>query len=125
MNQSPDPYNILSPNKKLSQLVAKSWLDGNRISLSDRNFLINNDILSAKEAAFFEIVVHEDSKESELGYINAVTREIFMPYPQRPEKITDEALENWIDSSSDSPPWIPEDKQLRNWLPLFRIFYGG
>ncbi|WP_019503927.1 hypothetical protein [Pleurocapsa sp. PCC 7319] len=125
MNQSPAPYNILSPNKKLSQLIAKSWLDGNRIPLGDRNFLISNDILSAKEAAFFEIIVDREPPGPPYeGYINAVTRKIAIPYPQRPNEITNEALKSWIDSPSDSPPWIPDDEQLRFLIPLTTNFVG-
>lgn len=126
MNQSPDAYSILSPSKKLSQLIAKSWLDGNRIPLDDKKFLIENNILSEQEANFFEKITVDEvfEKPPYEGSIDAIAKAIYLKYPQRPDGITDEALKDWIDSPSDSPPWIPDDEELKFTIPIVSTFIG-
>lgn len=125
MNQLPAPFNILSPKKKLSQLIAKSWLDGNRIPLDDKKFLIENDLLSEQEASYYKIEVEEKPEEPPNNIrINAVSGKISIHYPQRPDGITDKALEDWINSPSDSEPWMPKDEDLSSRLPRVEEIIG-
>jgi hypothetical protein len=121
-------YNILSPTKKLSQLIAKSWLEQQPITL-DKDFLVKNDILSEKEAEIFEIDEDEQPSQTEGsigdgGYIDAVNFKIHIPYLERPPEVTNEALQNWINSSENSPPWVPEDESLKRVLIPWKLILG-
>ncbi len=125
MNKSSDAFSILSSNKKLSQLIAQSWLDETRIPLRDKDFLIENGILSTEEAKFYNIVVEENIQGPPYeGSINAVTATISIPYPERPREVSDKALRDWVDSPSDCAPWIPDDTELRILLPVISEFLG-
>jgi hypothetical protein len=110
MSQPSKPLSILHPTKKLSQLIAKSWLDGTRLSLGDSKFLIENDILSDEEAKFFKIEVDDSPAPPYRGYTNIVTAKFYIPYPKRPEGVEDKDLEDWVNSPTDSPPWRPDPK---------------
>ena len=113
-------YSILDPTKKLSQLIAKSWLDKQPITIN-KDFLVKNEIFSEKEIELFEI---EESDNPQGGYIDAVNFKIHIPYPERPEEVTDETLQTWITSPENSPPWVPEDEDLKEVLIPWQTIYG-
>jgi hypothetical protein len=113
-------YSILGPTKKLSQLIAKSWLDKQPITIN-KDFLVNNEIFSEKEIELFEI---EESENPQGGYIDAVNFKIHILYPERPEEVTDETLQTWINSPENSPPWVPEDEDLKEVLIPWKTIYG-
>jgi hypothetical protein len=117
-------FNLLSPNKKLSQLIAQSWLNGERFSF-DKQFLIDYGIFSEEEAQFIEdIQVIEEPPEPQ--YIGTITMnregclQIYIPYPQRPTGVenepTDEQLTRWINSDVNSEPFVPWD-EFSPWIP--------
>lgn len=123
MSKLSETYNILSPNKKLSQLIAQSWLDGERLDIN-KKFLIKNDILSKEEAEYYEVVVRENPPGPPYrGVIDAVEGRIVIPYPDRPAEVTDEDLEQWVNSDTNSPPWIPPEN-LQILLPVLDTIIG-
>lgn len=119
MSQSSDTYNVLSPTKKLSQLIAQSWLDGEALTI-DKNFLVDNHILSQEEAEFFNVEI----KESGAGYINAATFEMCFVYSQERPSVTDQELQEWINSPENSPPWVPTNQTLHHALRLWETIYS-
>jgi hypothetical protein len=119
MSQSSATYNILSPTKKLSQLIAQSWLDGEELTI-DKKFLVHNNILSKNESKLFNVEI----KESGSGYINAATFEICFVYSKERPPVTDQELQEWINSPEDSPPWVPLNPTLHNALRLWETIYS-
>jgi hypothetical protein len=113
-------YSILVPTKKLSQLIAKSWLDKQPITIN-KEFLVQNNIFSEKEIELFEI---EESENPQGGYIDAVNFKIHIPYPERPSQVTDEELQQWLNSPENSPPWVPENETLKEKLIPWQTIYG-
>src|SRR5690349_18232134 len=97
----PIAYNILIPQKRLSQLIAQSWLDGKRIPLEDKNFLIEQKILSKEEAEVFRIILVETNQVE----IDEVDKKIVMPYYQpEPEVLEDADIRKWLDNWVKSNP---------------------
>ncbi len=122
MNQPAyEPYNILVPAKQFSQLVAKSWLENERLTINNK-FLVANDILSAEEAKYFTIEVDEEPEPPCSCTVDAVAGLIKIKYAQRPKEVTDEALNDWINSPSDAPPWVPLNSILKIWLPIIDTY---
>ncbi|HEY9742632.1 MAG TPA: hypothetical protein V6C90_19280 [Coleofasciculaceae cyanobacterium] len=119
-------YSILGPTKKLSQLIANSWLNGQQLP-SDKQelkeFLVSNDIFSNEEAKLFEIEILDGSSQGE-GYIDAANFEVRIPYAERPQGVTDQELEEWINSPEDSPPWVPENENLKKVLIPWKTIYS-
>jgi hypothetical protein len=107
-------YNLLGPTKKLSQLIAKSWLDGEELTI-DKKFLVDNDILSEKEAELFKVEI----KESGSGNIDAVKFKISFACATKRPQVTDQELQEWINSPENSPPWVPKNEILSNALSLW------
>lgn len=112
-------YNLLSPNKKLSQLIAQSWLDGQQVSF-DTQFLIDNHLLSENEAQYVEI--HVDTTPCGPPYIGKIEGivggdgySMYIPYPNRPAEVTNEELTQWVDSPVDSSPYTPF--KISQWIP--------
>lgn len=117
-------FSLLSPSKKLSQLIAQSWLEGERFSF-DKNFLVEHGIFSEHEAPYIDnIDVVEVPPEPRLvGTITMVGEghlEIYITYPQRPTDVenppTDEQLTRWINSDVNSEPFAPWD-DFSPWIP--------
>ena len=116
-------FNFVSPNKKFSQLIAQSWLDGQRITI-DKNFLIENGLFSEEEAQYIE-EIQVDDNPSEPPYIGTVTMsktghlQLYVPYPLRPTGVedepTDEQLTRWVSSPLDSEPYLPGE--INQWIP--------
>jgi len=129
MSQSSDTYNVLSPSKKLSQLIAQSWLDGQPLHV-DKQFLIDNDIVSVEEADYYKYEIFPQHEPPYLIYIDTVHVDeeekgtIRITYsPQRPGEVTDEDLKNWVNSDTNSSPWFaPGD--LRHFLPGLEMILG-
>lgn len=119
MSQSSDTYNVLSPTKKLSQLIAQSWLNGEKLTI-DKTILVDNNILSEKEAELFNIQIQESGS----GYINAATFEMCFVYSQERPSVTDQELQEWIDSPENSAPWVPLNPTLQNALRLWETIYS-
>lgn len=119
MSQLPYTYNLLSPTKKLSQLIAQSWLDGNALTI-DKKFLVDNAIFSEGEAELFNVEIQESGS----GYINAATLEICFVYSQERPSVTDQELQEWIDSPENSAPWVPLNPTLQNALRLWETIYS-
>ncbi|GAB4182480.1 MAG: hypothetical protein Fur006_18360 [Coleofasciculaceae cyanobacterium] len=124
MSQKPYTYNLLSPTKKFSQLIAKSWVGGEPVPTEEQElkaFLVHHDIFSKKEAELFTI----ETQESGTGYINAPTFEIRFVYSQeRPQEVTEPELQEWINSPENFPPWVPQNQILHNALRLWGIIYA-
>jgi hypothetical protein len=119
MSQESYTYTILSPTKKLSQLIAQSWLNGEALTI-DKQILVDNHILSEKEAELFNIQI----QESGCGYINAATFEMCFVYSQERPPVTDQELQEWIDSPENSPPWVPLNPTLQSALRLWETIYS-
>ena len=119
-------YNLLSPTKKLSQLIAKSWVGGEPLPTDEhklKKFLVHHDIFSQKEAELFRI----EMKKSGRGFINAPDFEIrFIYSKERPPvtAVTDQELAEWIHSPENCPPWVPLNQTLHNALRLWGIIYA-
>jgi hypothetical protein len=112
-------FNLLGPNKKLSQLIAQSWLDGQEVSF-DKQFLIDNHLLSENEAEYVEINV--DTTPSGPPYIGKIEGMLggggylmYIPYPNRPSEVTNEELNHWVSSPVDSAPYTPFE--ISQWIP--------
>ncbi len=117
-------YNLLSPTKKLSQLIAKSWVGGEPIPTEEnelKGFLVHHEIFSKKEAELFRI----EMQESGSGFINAPDFEIRFVYSQEPpQEVTEPELQEWINSPENCPPWVPLNPTLHNALRLWGIIYA-
>lgn len=103
--QISDTYNILTPNKRLEQLIAKSWLDGKRLSIN-QEFLVQNNILSPEEGQIFKdiVVVEKSNLGLEIGFIDTVNMTIRIPYPEQ-APLSEDVLKKWVNSDPLSPPW--------------------
>jgi hypothetical protein len=117
-------FNLLSPSKKLSQLIAQSWLDGERFSF-DKDFLVEHGIFSEDEATYINnIDVREVPPEQNLFGTITMVKEghlvICIPYPQRPTDVenppTDEQLTRWVNSDVNSDPYVPWE-DFSPWIP--------
>jgi hypothetical protein len=116
-------FNLVSPNKKLSQLIAQSWLDGQRLTI-DKKFLVDSGLFSAEEAQYIE-EIQVDENPPGPPYIGTVTMDktgslqIYVPYPARPTEVenepTDEQLTRWVSSPLDSEPYLPGE--INQWIP--------
>ncbi|MBW4636408.1 MAG: hypothetical protein KME30_32390 [Iphinoe sp. HA4291-MV1] len=101
-------FNILYPSKKLSQLIAKSWLDRQELSI-DKQFLLDNGLISRIDAEYVQEIVMDKNPEGPLPYVGEITiseegegkLRIRIPYPNRPPELTDEELERWV--NDDNP----------------------
>lgn len=123
MTESSDTYNILAPAKKLSQLIAKSWLEKEHLTI-DREYLIEHDILTEEEANYFTTIkAHGGSKKpAHRGRVDVVGKSIEIAHHLRPPSISDEVIEAWINSPSNAAPWIPEDSELAKWLTVIQRY---
>ncbi|MEH1870567.1 hypothetical protein [Nostoc sp.] len=113
-----EPFNTLIPNKRLSQLIAKSWLENKEINI-DKEFLVNNGIISEFEAKF-NIDIHVERDLPPRQYKGGITPQpdgykINVPYPQRPssENLPENVLREWVENDSTSAPWTPTNE----WIP--------
>lgn len=135
-------FNVLQPSKKLSQVIAHSWLpngDGEAHDVftegnSDRvrDFLVQRGLLSRLDAQHANIIVDRSIRTTnpnssvsvyigtvamerdENGEINIYT--ITIPYPERPTDLTDKNLQDWFDSPDGEAPYTPVDISI--WIPL-------
>jgi hypothetical protein len=120
------PFNLLDPNKKLSQLLAQSWLDGQDLNIN-KDWLVEKGIISPDEAGNYEVEVDSNpepkpdpGKPDGPKYIGLITLteegklHMYIPYPKRPDegKVSNEDLEQWVNDSDPNHPipaniWIP------------------
>lgn len=122
---------MIELNKKISQLIAKSWLyksdpEGERI----RNVLVGNLLKTTAEKSkeiveffknnydidmeniggVFPIESVEVDWDTFYGSLSEKGKKYILPYPPRPTEVTDEHLEQWINDTSNnfpSTPYIP------------------
>lgn len=113
-----EPFNTLIPNKKLSQLIAKSWLENKEINI-DKDFLVNNGIISEFEAQF-KIDIHVERDKPPREYKGGITPQqygykINVPYPPKPssDNLPEDVLREWVENDSHSAPWTPSNE----WIP--------
>ncbi|BCL39599.1 hypothetical protein [Nostoc sp. MS1] len=113
-----EPFNTLIPNKRLSQLIAKSWLENREISI-DKNFLVNNGLISEFEAQF-KIDIHVERNQPPREYKGGITPQQFgykinVPYPPKPssENLPENILREWVENDFNSAPWTPTNE----WIP--------
>ncbi|MEH2239220.1 hypothetical protein [Nostoc sp.] len=113
-----EPFNTLIPNKRLSQLIAKSWLENREINI-DKEFLVNNGIISEFEAKY-QINIHVERDLPPREYKGGITPQksgykINVPYPKRPtsENLPEDVLREWVENDSNSAPWTPTNE----WIP--------
>ncbi|MEH1819134.1 MAG: hypothetical protein V7L31_08665 [Nostoc sp.] len=113
-----EPFNTLIPNKRLSQIIAQSWLENREINI-DKEFLVNNGIISEFEAQF-QIDIHVERDQPPREYKGGITPQangykINVPYPKRPssENLPEDVLREWVENDSNSAPWTPTNE----WIP--------
>ncbi|MBW4636407.1 MAG: hypothetical protein KME30_32385 [Iphinoe sp. HA4291-MV1] len=110
MNPPSNTPNVLIPNKRFSQLIAKSWLDGKKLSI-DKNFLVQEGIFLEEEIKFFEVEVGDLSFPGEVGLLDIRQMKIYISSSlERPSQATDELLQQWVNEDTNSPPWILKDE---------------
>jgi hypothetical protein len=133
------PENYLSIlNKKISQLIAKSWLPGKEeireILIGEdqnkiRKLFVEEKILGETDAEHtsFDVDLNPvaDPEETHIKYSGSIVEDrktgdliewVFkIPYPPRPEQVTDGMLYEWIESASESKPWNASEISL--WIP--------
>ncbi|MEC4813941.1 MAG: hypothetical protein SAK29_11810 [Scytonema sp. PMC 1069.18] len=118
-------------SKKLSQLIAKSWLPNDPEGAEFRQIILRGDSEEIKNwlknhdvdlEGFFQVSINiEVSWETFVGTLKETTamgrlstrsNTYTLPYPPRPAVVTDEQLEKWInDTNADNKfpldPYIP------------------
>jgi len=107
------PFNLIKPSKKLSQLLAKSWLEKAPVSIN-RDFFINNDLLSDLDKQY--VVVNQVDLPKEPGlylpeepgpYVGLIKVEsdkvvITIPYStQPPPDLKEEDLRAWVENDRE------------------------
>jgi hypothetical protein len=122
------PLDLLKRNKKLSQLIAQSWLPGGEYikeqlcGTQDQvlELLVVEDILTEEEAKYTRIEV--DTNPPEPPYLGSIKEglppyllNLYIPYPQRPTEVKDEQLMSWVNSEISSEPLSPF--QINPWIP--------
>jgi hypothetical protein len=135
-----DAVNI--SNKKLSHLIAKSWLPGAEAAemkatlISEeqdkiRNLMVQAGVIENSEVEFFWFKVDPNPQPQAppsaafLGHMDdeglpeTSVKYIFnIPYPQKIESdwgLTEEQLRSWLATSPESEPWEPF--QFSRWIP--------
>lgn len=121
---------FLVRNKMLSQLIAQSYLPGQRwirsIFAGDqegiKDFLIEKKIITANESMHsrFDVDFQPSPPPPFLGLVmegNADDAALIfkIPFPTRPDQLTDEQLNSWLTSPLDSEPWTPNTFSI--WIP--------
>lgn len=125
-------YNMLRPNKKFSQLIAQSWIEGKRLKI-DKEWLLENNLISKAEAPFYDSIVVNENPEPNpsekdpngiqyIGRIEVTEKgklNMYVPYPQYPNDPhrpsgepapTPDELKDWVDNTTD---WVPKNI----WIP--------
>lgn len=126
-----DKEDFLFINKKLSQLIAKSWLPNDPEGAEFRKILLRGDSEEIKNwlknhdvdlEGFFRVSLNIEvswdtfigtlKETTTLGTISNRSQTYILPYPPRPGVVTDEQLERWVnDTNSDNKfpldPYIP------------------
>jgi hypothetical protein len=129
-------------NKKLSHLIARSWLPGVEAAemkatlLSGeqdkiKKLMVQAGVIENSEVEYFEFHIDPNPKPlappsaAFLGYMveegrsDTVLRSIFnIPYPQKIESdwgLTEEQLRSWLATSPESAPWEPFE--FSRWIP--------
>ncbi len=121
------PFNILRPNKKISQLIAQSWLDGCDLTFN-KDFLVQEGIISSEEEPYFNEpdVDRNPNQNPDPGnpdgpkYIGNITftaegrLQMYIPYPARPDDnlVSNEDLKDWVNSDTNSTPWLPSNPYI-------------
>lgn len=122
------PLDLLERNKKLSQLIARSWLPGGE-HIKEQLGGTQEQVLELLVAE--EILIEEEAKWSRvevdinppgppyLGTLNEgvppYLLNLYIPYPQRPTEVKDEQLMTWLSSEINSEPFSPFE--ISPWIP--------
>lgn len=132
----------LIPNKKLSHLIARSWLpgvEGEKIKATllsgnqseIQELMVQTGVVSKDEVKFCRFDVDPNPQPNEPPFVAFVgniqedkdpsTTEILIfkiPYPQEIEsawELTEDQLRSWLATSPESEPWEPY--QFSRWIP--------
>lgn len=143
VKENGSPFNVLQPSKKLSQLIAKSWLRDGDSEAKDvftegdpdkvKSFLKDRGLLSELDFKYAKIIIDRsvtpDPNSTGVVYIGELTVEkdlagefniynITIPYPEEPVELRNhpEILEEWVNSPEGEPPYSPE--KISRWIPL-------
>jgi hypothetical protein len=138
---SPHPLNLRVLNKKLSHLIARSWLPGVEAEKIKATLLSGNQkeirelmvqsgvvTMGDSEVSLFDVDPNPQPNEAPLGaFGGSIVDEldpstpiqlIFkIPYPQNiyRDLVTEEQLGSWLATSPESEPWEPF--QFSRWIP--------
>jgi hypothetical protein len=119
--------NLLEFNKKLSQLIARSWLPGGE-EIEKRflgsqeeviQLLVDEGIVTAEEAPY--IGVNVDTNPPGPPYVGNIQEGVdpvltlYIPYPKRPSQVTSAELTTWVDSQINAAPYSPFE--ISQWIP--------
>lgn len=122
------PLDLLERNKKLSQLIARSWLPGGEHIKEQLcgtqeqvlKLLVVEDILTEEEANYTRVEI--DPNPPGPPYLGTLDEglppyllNLYIPYPQRPTEVNDEQLMSWVNSELNSEPLSPF--QISPWIP--------
>jgi hypothetical protein len=122
------PLNLLERNKRLSQLIAQSWLPGGEyikkqfLGTQEQilELLVAENILVEEEAKYTRVEV--DMNPPGPPYLGAIKEglppyllNLYIPYPQRSTEVKDEQLMTWVNSTIESAPFSPFE--ISQWIP--------
>lgn len=125
---SKSTLNLLERNKKISQLIAQSWLPGGeqiqeQLCGSEEqvlNLLVVENILNETEAKYAHVKV--DLNPPGPPYVGSISDGppphlliLYIPYPKRPTEVTNEELRTWVNSELVSEPFSPFE--INRWIP--------
>jgi hypothetical protein len=111
-------------NKKISQLIAKSWLPNDPEGAEIRQVILRNvseeikDLLKKYDVDIDEFLgsivggpihvkVSWDTFAGKLDEIPGSQGSYVLPYPPRPVEVTDEHLEEWVNNTDPNTPMPP------------------
>ncbi|MDZ8140833.1 MAG: hypothetical protein RM049_37030 [Nostoc sp. DedQUE04] len=135
VKENGSPFNVLQPSKKLSQLIAKSWLRDGDSEAKDvftegdpdkvKSFLKDRGLLSELDAEYATIKIDRceltpEPNSTGVVYIGELTiakddageftnYNITIPYPEEPAELRNhpEILEEWVNSPDGEELYTP------------------
>ncbi|EAZ88402.1 hypothetical protein [Crocosphaera chwakensis] len=129
------PHIFHKVNKQISQLIAKTWLDGTELTEQDIRKLLEDEGLISKDEPLKVVIDKEpyskwDYKHSPPGsppthnyegHWNLLDEpdlpiEMYIPYPPRPPEtdVSSEELQHWLAENPKVGPYYPENV----WIPF-------
>ncbi|MEH2365487.1 MAG: hypothetical protein V7K75_03070 [Nostoc sp.] len=135
VKENGSPFKVLQPSKKLSQLIAQSWLPDGDSYVKDlftegdsdkvKSFLKDRGLLSELDAQYATIKIDPSQRPLEpnstgVVYVGELTVEkdskgeftiynITIPYPEEPAELKSnpQILEEWVNSPDGEQPYTP------------------